>query len=140
MRVPLCLSVCLSSLLSLSVCLSVCLYLSLSLSLSLSAYLTPDFFPNAFPRGAGSDVCVCVRVRAFPPPTNAYYFPLQVLEVLASRRRGPLNYMACIRHALNRHYGTKPVGVGGAFLIERGKAMLHVMVRVRVSRRTREVS
>ena len=38
--------------------------------------------------------------------------------------------MTCLRQTLNKHYGTKPVGLGGAFLIESGKARLHVMVSI----------
>ena len=54
-------------------------------------------------------------------------FP-QVLEVKVIKRKGPVNFMACLRNTLNKHYGTKPVGIGGTFLIESGKANFHVMV------------
>ena len=53
---------------------------------------------------------------------------VQVLEVKAGRRTGPMNFMTCLRKTLEKHYGTKPVGLGGTFLIEAGKAKLHVMV------------
>ena len=52
----------------------------------------------------------------------------QVLEVKAANRTGPTNYMRCIRDTLTNHYSSKPVAVGGCFLIESGKAKLHVMV------------
>ena len=51
----------------------------------------------------------------------------QVLEVKASKRTGPQNYPQCIREALAKHYGNKPVGLGGAFLVEQGKVRTHVM-------------
>ena len=38
--------------------------------------------------------------------------------------------MTCLRQTLKKHYGSKPVGIGGAFLIESGKARLHVMVSI----------
>jgi len=35
--------------------------------------------------------------------------------------------MNCLRLTLQEHYGTKPVGLGGAFLIKKGKVHIHVM-------------
>jgi hypothetical protein len=54
----------------------------------------------------------------------------QVLEVKAKKRTGSLNYMLCLRQALANHYGSQPVGLGGTFLMEKGKAEIHIMVSV----------
>ena len=53
---------------------------------------------------------------------------LQVIEVKASKRTGPQNMMVCLRETLKNHYGEKPVGLGGGFIVEKGKAKIHVMV------------
>ena len=53
---------------------------------------------------------------------------IQVLEVRASKRTGPQNMMVCLRETLKDHYGNKPVGLGGGFIVEKGKAKIHVMV------------
>lgn len=55
---------------------------------------------------------------------------MKVLEVKASKRTGENNYMSCIRETLDAHYGDKIVGLGGTFLLEQGKAKLHIMVRI----------
>lgn len=55
-------------------------------------------------------------------------FTHQVLKVSASKRTGDENFITCMRHALARCYGDKPVGLGGVFVIEKGKAKIHVMV------------
>lgn len=52
----------------------------------------------------------------------------QVLEVKASCRIGEENLMSCLRKALQARYGEKPVALGGVFLVEKGKANLHIMV------------
>lgn len=52
----------------------------------------------------------------------------QVLKVTASKRTGDENFVTCMRHTLARHYGNEPVGLGGVFVIEKGKAKIHVMV------------
>lgn len=54
----------------------------------------------------------------------------QVLEVKASCRTGEENLMSCLRKALQAKYGEKPVALGGVFLVEKGKANLHIMVCV----------
>lgn len=46
----------------------------------------------------------------------------------ASSRTGPTNFVTVMRQGLASHFGTKPVGLGGAFLINSGKAKVHVMV------------
>ncbi|XP_014666301.1 PREDICTED: ester hydrolase C11orf54 homolog [Priapulus caudatus] len=51
----------------------------------------------------------------------------KVLEVKAKERIGEENLISCIRKALSEEYGDQPVGIGGAFLIERGKAKIHIM-------------
>ncbi|XP_067934896.1 ester hydrolase C11orf54 homolog [Watersipora subatra] len=51
----------------------------------------------------------------------------KVLEIKASHRTGPDNYMSSIRNTLHKHYGDQTLGLGGTFLVEKGKAKLHVM-------------
>ncbi|XP_048349109.1 ester hydrolase C11orf54 homolog [Sphaerodactylus townsendi] len=53
--------------------------------------------------------------------------PGKVIEVKANRRTGEQNFISCIRKALEKHYGDKPVGMGGTFVIQKGKAKIHVM-------------
>ncbi|WAR02068.1 CK054-like protein [Mya arenaria] len=53
--------------------------------------------------------------------------PGKVLEVKASRRTGEEDFSRCLKMSLRSHYGDKPVGLGGVFLIEKGKAHLHIM-------------
>ena len=45
-------------------------------------------------------------------------------------RTGPENFITCMRKQLASHYGDKPVAMGGVFLIAKGKANLHIMVRI----------
>lgn len=47
----------------------------------------------------------------------------------AGKRTGDKNFVTCMRLALADHYGDKAVGMGGTFLIEKGKAKTHIMVR-----------
>jgi hypothetical protein len=47
--------------------------------------------------------------------------------VEASCRTGPTNFVTTMREGLTSHFGAKPVGLGGVFLIKCGKAKLHVM-------------
>ncbi|XP_015265768.1 PREDICTED: ester hydrolase C11orf54 homolog [Gekko japonicus] len=53
--------------------------------------------------------------------------PGKVIEVKANRRTGEQNFISCIRKALEKHYGDKPVGMGGTFVMQKGKAKIHVM-------------
>lgn len=46
----------------------------------------------------------------------------------AKKRKGSENYISCIRKTLAAHYGERPIGLGGVFVMENGKARLHVMV------------
>lgn len=55
-------------------------------------------------------------------------FILQVIEVKANGRTGELNFVSCLRQILEKHYGEKPVGMGGTFIIQKGKAKIHIMV------------
>uniref|UniRef100_A0A2K5JP17 DUF1907 domain-containing protein n=1 Tax=Colobus angolensis palliatus TaxID=336983 RepID=A0A2K5JP17_COLAP len=53
--------------------------------------------------------------------------PGKVIEVKARRRTGPLNFVTCMRQTLEKHYGNKPVGMGGTFIIQKGKVKSHIM-------------
>lgn len=53
--------------------------------------------------------------------------PGKVIRVSAKKRKGADNFVTAMRKALAAHYGTKPVGLGGAFLLAKGKAKLHIM-------------
>ncbi|KAL8191125.1 UNVERIFIED_CONTAM: hypothetical protein K2H54_068202 [Gekko kuhli] len=53
--------------------------------------------------------------------------PGKVIEVKANRRTGEQNFISCIRKALEKQYGDKPVGMGGTFVMQKGKAKIHVM-------------
>ncbi|XP_019385883.1 PREDICTED: ester hydrolase C11orf54 homolog [Crocodylus porosus] len=53
--------------------------------------------------------------------------PGKVIEVKANGRTGQHNFITCLRHILEKHYGDKPVGMGGTFLIQKGKAKMHIM-------------
>ncbi|TKC34636.1 hypothetical protein EI555_011767, partial [Monodon monoceros] len=47
--------------------------------------------------------------------------PGKVIEVKAKRRTGKLNFVTCMRQTLEKHYGDKPVGMGGTFVIQKEK-------------------
>ncbi|XP_041456123.1 ester hydrolase C11orf54-like [Lytechinus variegatus] len=54
--------------------------------------------------------------------------PGKVLEVKCQARRGPDNFVSVMRFILHKHYGKdKFLGLGGVFLIEEGKAKIHIM-------------
>ncbi|XP_031549527.1 ester hydrolase C11orf54 homolog [Actinia tenebrosa] len=53
--------------------------------------------------------------------------PGKVVRAKASKRTGNNNFITAMRLALAEHYGSKTVGLGGVFLIEKGKAKFHVM-------------
>ncbi|XP_069767521.1 ester hydrolase C11orf54 homolog isoform X1 [Narcine bancroftii] len=53
--------------------------------------------------------------------------PGKVVEVRSCRRTGQNNFVSCMRETLEKHFGDKPVGVGGTFLIQKGKAKIHIM-------------
>ncbi|KAH9502466.1 hypothetical protein Btru_075721 [Bulinus truncatus] len=51
----------------------------------------------------------------------------KVLEIKVKNRTGPENFVSCVHKTLSAQYGEKAVGVGGAFLLQTGKANIHVM-------------
>jgi hypothetical protein len=54
--------------------------------------------------------------------------PGPVLKVTARARIGPKTLTDCIRFALKDAYGdSRPISMGGAFLIKKGKAKFHIM-------------
>ncbi|XP_064459199.1 ester hydrolase C11orf54 homolog [Ornithodoros turicata] len=53
--------------------------------------------------------------------------PGKVLRVSAKHRIGEDNFVNSMRKILNKKYGANPVGLGGVFVIQQGKAKLHVM-------------
>lgn len=53
--------------------------------------------------------------------------PGKVLEIKASHRVGDDNFPTTVRKILKAKYDTKPVALAGVFLLEKGKAKLHVM-------------
>ncbi|XP_060627086.2 ester hydrolase C11orf54 homolog [Anolis sagrei] len=53
--------------------------------------------------------------------------PGEVIKVKANRRTGEQNFISCIRKTLEKCYGDKPVGMGGTFIIQKGKAKFHIM-------------
>lgn len=54
--------------------------------------------------------------------------PGKVLEVKCQTRRSPDNFVSIMRHFLHKHYGKdKFIGLGGVFVIEEGKAKIHIM-------------
>lgn len=53
--------------------------------------------------------------------------PGKVIEVKASKRHGPLDFMRSIKLTLRDQYGDKPVALGGVFLVEKGSTYVHIM-------------
>ena len=51
----------------------------------------------------------------------------KVLKINARKRTGEDNFTCCIRNAIISKYGSRCIGMGGVFLIKKGKAKLHVM-------------
>jgi len=51
----------------------------------------------------------------------------KVLRVWAKKRTGDTNLVTCLREALEKHYGDKPVGLGGTFRLVEGSVNCHVM-------------
>ena len=48
----------------------------------------------------------------------------------ASVRTGKDDFVASLRKTLKNFYGDKVVAIGGVFLVEKGSAHLHIMVRL----------
>ncbi|XP_035290074.1 ester hydrolase C11orf54 homolog [Anguilla anguilla] len=55
--------------------------------------------------------------------------PGKVLEVKASRRTGGDSLVTCLRKTLANHYSDKSLALGGTFVIQKGKAKIHIMPR-----------
>ncbi|KAM8976507.1 ester hydrolase C11orf54 homolog [Pelodytes ibericus] len=53
--------------------------------------------------------------------------PGKVIEVKVKKRIGEENFVSCMRKSLTDHYGQDAVGIGGTFIIQEGKAKLHIM-------------
>eukprot|EP00052_Salpingoeca_macrocollata_P005611 m.48394 g.48394 ORF g.48394 m.48394 type:complete len:319 (+) comp14956_c0_seq1:188-1144(+) len=51
----------------------------------------------------------------------------KVIKVTASKRTGDGNLVSVMRKGLGDAFGSKPVGLGGAFLIKKGQAKIHIM-------------
>lgn len=56
---------------------------------------------------------------------------LQVLEVRAKKRTGGYSLVMALRNALHTHYPDKSLALGGTFIIKKGKAKIHIMVKIR---------
>ena len=54
----------------------------------------------------------------------------QVIEVKASVRTGKDDFVLSLRKSLKNFYGDKVVALGGVFLIEKGSAHIHIMVKL----------
>eukprot|EP00053_Salpingoeca_punica_P008996 m.80327 g.80327 ORF g.80327 m.80327 type:complete len:318 (+) comp14842_c0_seq1:133-1086(+) len=50
-----------------------------------------------------------------------------VIKVTARKRTAEGNFVTFMREGLRAQFGDKPVGLGGAFLLAKGKANLHIM-------------
>uniref|UniRef100_A0A3B1K350 Chromosome 11 open reading frame 54 n=1 Tax=Astyanax mexicanus TaxID=7994 RepID=A0A3B1K350_ASTMX len=53
--------------------------------------------------------------------------PGKVIEIRASRRKGEESLVSCMRKTMEEHYGDKTVALGGTFIIQKGKAKIHIM-------------
>lgn len=51
------------------------------------------------------------------------------MEVRASRRTGEDSLVSCMRKTMEEHYGDKSIALGGTFVIQKGKAKIHIMVK-----------
>ncbi|ELV13532.1 hypothetical protein TREES_T100004622 [Tupaia chinensis] len=74
---------------------------------------------------------ICGKTRIAEVGGVPYLLPLinreKVIEVKAKRRTGQLNFVTCMRQTLGNHYGDKPVGMGGTFIVQKGKVKTHIM-------------
>ncbi|XP_056140748.1 ester hydrolase C11orf54 homolog isoform X2 [Lampris incognitus] len=55
--------------------------------------------------------------------------PGQVIEVRAKRRTGAESLVGALRKTLEAHYPDKSLALGGTFVIQKGKAKIHIMPR-----------
>ncbi|XP_042909655.1 ester hydrolase C11orf54 homolog isoform X1 [Parasteatoda tepidariorum] len=53
--------------------------------------------------------------------------PGKVIKVVAKERKGSENFVTAMRKILADYFKDKPVGIGGVFIIKKGKAKLHIM-------------
>lgn len=56
--------------------------------------------------------------------------PLQVIEVRAKKRTGDNSLVTALRKSLEGHYPDKSLALGGTFIIQKGKAKIHIMVNM----------
>lgn len=54
--------------------------------------------------------------------------PPQVIEVRAKKRTGGHSLVTALRTTLEGHYPDKSLALGGTFIIQKGKAKIHIMV------------
>ncbi|XP_072301675.1 ester hydrolase C11orf54 homolog [Eucyclogobius newberryi] len=55
--------------------------------------------------------------------------PGKVIEVRAKKRTGDQSLVTALRKSLEDHYHNKSVALGGSFVIQKGKAKIHIMPR-----------
>ncbi|KAK2717275.1 hypothetical protein QYM36_007410 [Artemia franciscana] len=53
--------------------------------------------------------------------------PGKVIKVECKNRKGGLNFVSCMRNAMWKRFPCKFLGLGGVFVIKKGKAKLHIM-------------
>ncbi|KAF4113497.1 ester hydrolase C11orf54 homolog [Onychostoma macrolepis] len=55
--------------------------------------------------------------------------PGKVIEVRACRRTGEDSLVSCMRKTMEERYGEKSMALGGTFVMQKGKAKIHIMPR-----------
>lgn len=55
---------------------------------------------------------------------------LQVIEVRAKKRTGGHSLVTALRNSLRDRYPDKSLALGGTFIIQKGKAKIHIMVNI----------
>ncbi|CAJ1064360.1 ester hydrolase C11orf54 homolog [Xyrichtys novacula] len=55
--------------------------------------------------------------------------PGKVMEVRAKKRTGGHSFVTSLRTTLEKHYPEKSLALGGTFIIQKGKARIHIMPR-----------
>ncbi|KAI4884442.1 hypothetical protein NFI96_032110 [Prochilodus magdalenae] len=55
--------------------------------------------------------------------------PGKVIMVKASKRTGEDSLVSCMRKTMKEHYGDKTLALGGTFIVQKGKARIHIMPR-----------
>jgi hypothetical protein len=81
---------------------------------------------------AGGCVCEAIPEKAMDCALMANLFGSDgrqgdVIKIMAGRRVGSLNFLAAIQETLRARYGSRPISMGGVFIIRRGKVSMHVM-------------